>query len=279
MAMYPTLPRDLLEPGNGGTRKWELLYNRRISSLISLAGNQEYSRVMPEFIMKHSLLGAESPQVGEFWLYVCLRRFSGFLAHVMAIGFTIFMVILSRPGTSLFSWHPVFMATAFCLCMTEGVLLLSPDTSPFCPLSRTSKTRLHWLAQLFVFVYASVGLTFIIWSKNRSEQPHFTSWHSILGIITIAATSCQAFWGFALLCPRLVRVTAVSRLKLYHATCGLIVYLLSTGTVLFGLCSDWFQAQVKGPVWYVCLCVPLYPALIIMNQVIDIYLPKRKGQM
>ncbi|XP_063307912.1 probable transmembrane reductase CYB561D1 isoform X2 [Pelobates fuscus] len=179
----------------------------------------------------------------------------------------------------LFSWHPVFMATAFCLCMTEGVLLLSPDTSPFCPLSRTSKTRLHWLAQLFVFVYASVGLTFIIWSKNRSEQPHFTSWHSILGIITIAATSCQAFWGFALLCPRLVRVTAVSRLKLYHATCGLIVYLLSTGTVLFGLCSDWFQAQVKGPVWYVCLCVPLYPALIIMNQVIDIYLPKRKGQM
>ncbi|KAM8975855.1 putative transmembrane reductase CYB561D1 [Pelodytes ibericus] len=234
---------------------------------------------MPEISVPYSLLGADPPRVADFWVYRCLRRFSGFLAHVLALGFTIFLLILSRPGTSLFSWHPVFMAAAFCLCMTEAVLLLSPDTAPFCPISRKCKTRLHWLAQLFVLLCAGTGLVFIVCSKNRSALPHLTSWHSILGIFTLGATCCQAFCGFALLCPQLVRVSAVSRLKLYHATCGLLVYLLATTTVLLGLCSDWFQAQIKGPLWYFCCVLPLYPALVIMNQVLNIYLPKKKGQM
>ncbi|XP_063811275.1 probable transmembrane reductase CYB561D1 [Pseudophryne corroboree] len=219
------------------------------------------------------------PRVPDFWLYRCLRRFSGFLAHVLAVGFTIFLLILARPGTSLFSWHPVFMAAAFCLCMTEAVLLLSPETSPICPISRKWKTRLHWVIQLCVPGLAGAGLIFIICSKNLMEQAHLTSWHSILGVLTLVSTSCQAGCGLALLCPRLARVTAVSRLKLYHATCGLLVYLLATTTVLSALYSEWFQAQIKGPAWYICLALPLYPALVIMNQVLDIYLPKKKGQI
>ncbi|XP_077151365.1 putative transmembrane reductase CYB561D1 isoform X1 [Ranitomeya variabilis] len=189
------------------------------------------------------------------------------------------LLSVPEPGTvrGLFSWHPVFMAAAYCLCMTEAVLLLSPETSPFCPLSRKSKTRLHWLIQLCVPVFAGVGIAFIIWSKNRSELSHLTSWHSLLGGLTLITTCCQAVCGLALLFPRLARVTAVSRLKLYHATWGLLVYLLSTATVLFGLCSDWFQAQIKGPLWYICFALPLYPALVIMNQVLDIYLPKKKA--
>ncbi|XP_053562740.1 probable transmembrane reductase CYB561D1 [Bombina bombina] len=234
---------------------------------------------MPELPVLYTQPGAESQRGTDFWLYRYLRRISGFLAHVLALGFTVFLLILARPGTSLFSWHPVFMAVAFCLCMTEAVLLLSPETSPICPLSRKCKTRMHWLAQLCVVVLASIGLVFIVCSKNRSELPHLTSWHSIFGLVTLGSTCCQAVCGLALLCPRMVRVTSVSRLKLYHATCGLLVYLLATATVLLGLCSDWFQAHIKGPVWYVCLFIPLYPALVIMNQVLDIYLPKKKGQM
>ncbi|KAM9321574.1 putative transmembrane reductase CYB561D1 [Gastrophryne carolinensis] len=227
----------------------------------------------------YTLVGVESPRVPDFWLYRCLRRFSGFLAHVLALGFTIFLIILARPGTSLFSWHPVFMAAAFCLCMTEAVLLLSPETSPLCPVSRQSKVRLHWIIQLCVPVLAGVGLYFIISSKNRSELSHLTSWHSILGVMTLTATFCQTVCGLALLCPRLARVSAVSRLKLYHATCGLLVYVLSTFTVLLGVSSDWFQAQIKGPAWYICFTIPFYPALVIMNQVLDIYLPKKKSQI
>ncbi|XP_056413848.1 uncharacterized protein LOC130356387 isoform X3 [Hyla sarda] len=67
---------------------------------------------MPQVPVLYALSGAESPRVSDYWLYSCLRRFSGFVAHVLALGVTIFLVILARPGTSLFSWHPVFMAAA-----------------------------------------------------------------------------------------------------------------------------------------------------------------------
>ncbi|KAM3934489.1 putative transmembrane reductase CYB561D1 [Leptodactylus fuscus] len=234
---------------------------------------------MPEVSTLYAPTGAASPRVPDYWLYRCLRRFSGFVAHIIALGFTIFLVILSRPGTSLFSWHPVFMTVSYCLCMTEAVLLLSPETSPFCPLSRKFKTRLHWLIQFCVVIFAGVGIAFIVCSKNRIEQSHLTSWHSMLGVLTFLTTCCQAICGLILLFPHLARVTAVSRLKLYHATCGLLVYLLSTSTVLLGMCSHWFQAQIKGPLWYICFALPLYPALVIMNQVLDIYLPKKKGQI
>ncbi|XP_030077756.1 putative transmembrane reductase CYB561D1 [Microcaecilia unicolor] len=205
-----------------------------------------------------------------------VRSLPGLLAHLLALSFTSFLMLLSRPGTSLFSWHPFFMALAFCLCLTEAILLLSPENSPFCFCSRNTKVRLHWIGQSFVILFAAAGLVFIISSKNRSEQQHFTSWHSILGAITIAATCGQALCGVFLLFPKLVNISGVARLKLYHITCGLVVYLFATLTVLLGVCSDWFQAQIKGVLWYICLLLPLFPALIIMNQILNVYLPKKK---
>ncbi|XP_072279776.1 probable transmembrane reductase CYB561D1 isoform X2 [Pyxicephalus adspersus] len=270
-------------------------------------------QVMPEASVPYTLFWVDTPGIPDFWLYRCLRRFIGFLAHILALGFTVFLIILARPGTNP-SMALVLLAIQscivlgflllpgslnfcqrlrhaqkeqpgplgmrdFCLCMTEAVLLLSPETSPLCTLSRKSKIRLHWLLQMSVPILAGTGTTFIVCSKNRSEQPHLTSWHSVLGLITLMATCCQAVCGFALLCPRLAQVSAVSRLKMYHATCGLMVYLLATATVVLGFYSNWFQAQIKGPGWYVCLVLPLYPALVIMNQVLDIYLPKKKSQI
>nr|XP_033774158.1 cytochrome b561 domain-containing protein 1 isoform X1 [Geotrypetes seraphini] len=207
------------------------------------------------------------------------RSLPALLAHLLPITFTAFLLLLSRPGTSLFSWHPFFMALAFCFCLTEAILLLSPENSPFCFCSRNAKVQLHWIGQSFVILFAAAGFIFIVSSKNRSEQQHFTSWHSILGTITIAATCGQALCGVFLLFPKLVKLSAVARLKLYHVTYGLIIYLFATFTVLLGVCSDWFQAQIKGVLWYICLLLPLFPALMIMNQVLNVYLPKKKLQI
>ncbi|XP_067387820.1 probable transmembrane reductase CYB561D1 isoform X2 [Emydura macquarii macquarii] len=180
-----------------------------------------------------------------------LRRGSGALAHLVALGLTVFLLLLSRPGTSLFSWHPVFMSIAV-------------------------KVWLHWTTQTLVVVAATLGLGFIVSSKNRSELPHLVSWHSLLGVLTLAATSGQALCGLSLRFPQLLRISSVARLRLYHVTCGLVVYLLATFTVVLGICSDWFQAQIKGVAWYFCLALPIYPALVIMNQTTSIHLPKKR---
>ncbi|XP_026533685.1 cytochrome b561 domain-containing protein 1-like [Notechis scutatus] len=206
---------------------------------------------------------------------VWLRRGCGALAHLAAWGMTVFLLLLSRPGTSLFSWHPVFMSIAFCLCLTEALLIFSPEASLFfC--SHKAKVQLHWIAQMLALVAATLGLVFIISSKNRSELPHFISWHSILGLVTILATCGQVLCGLGLLFPQLLRISLAAQLWRCHTVYGLIVYLLATSTVVLGICSDWFQAQIKGIAWYLCLGLIFCPALVIMNQISRTCLSKKR---
>ncbi|XP_056157738.1 probable transmembrane reductase CYB561D1 [Lampris incognitus] len=212
----------------------------------------------------------------DFWLYVWMRRISVIAAHVIAVGLTLLISLLSRPGTSLFSWHPVCMSFAYCLCMTEGILLFSAEGSTFCFKSRKGKVRLHWFCQALVLVAAATGVSFMVASKNVSEHPHLITWHSLLGVATLAATLLQVACGVCLLFPKLLRVISPPRMKLYHATCGLVAYLLAMVTVVLAMFSDWFQATVKGVVWWAFLLLPFFSALVVMNQITNAYLPRKK---
>lgn len=213
----------------------------------------------------------------DLWLYVWMRRVAVMAAHVTCLSLTLTICVLSRPGTSLFSWHPVCMSVAYCLCITEGLLLFSPEGSPFCFKSRKGKVRLHWFCQALGLISAATGLGFMVASKNLSELPHLVSWHSVLGVCTLAATALQAACGVCVMFPKLLRLsTPPPRLKLYHVTCGLVVYLLSTVTIVSAMFSDWFQATVRGVAWWVFLLLPLFPALVVMNQIINAYLPRKK---
>ncbi|XP_066527796.1 cytochrome b561 domain-containing protein 1 [Hoplias malabaricus] len=218
----------------------------------------------------------EGLRMREFWLYPCLRRLSVVGAHGAALSFTILISCLVRPGTSLFSWHPLCMSFAFCLCMAEGILLFSAEGSPLCFKSHKGKIRIHWILQTLMLLLAATGLGFMVASKSVSQLPHLTSWHSILGVITLAATTLQAACGVCLLFPKVLRIASVPRLRLYHATCGLLAYLLSTITITAAMFTDLFQAAVKGATWYGFLLLPLFPALVVMNQITNSFLPKKK---
>ncbi len=169
-----------------------------------------------------------------------------------------------------------FFLLQYCLCMTEGILLFSAEGSLCCFKSRKGKVRLHWFCQALVLIAAATGLGFMVASKNVSELPHLVTWHSLLGICTLAATALQAACGICVIFPKLLRPSSPPRLKLYHATCGLVVYLLATVTVVSAMFSDWFQATVKGVAWWAFLLLPLFPALVVMNQITNAYLPRKK---
>ncbi|XP_047202419.1 probable transmembrane reductase CYB561D1 isoform X1 [Girardinichthys multiradiatus] len=213
----------------------------------------------------------------DFWLYVWLRRAALIAAHVVGLGLTLIISVLSRPGTSLFSWHPLCMSVAYCLCMTEGILLFSAEGTIFCFKSRKNKVRFHWLCQALVLIAAAVGLGFILASKTVSELPHLVSWHSLLGFSTLTASLLQAACGICVIFHKQLRLSpSPARLKLYHATCGLVVYLLATVTVILAMFSDWFQATVKGIGWWVFAMLPLSPATVVMNQITNAYLLRNK---
>ncbi|XP_030634547.1 putative transmembrane reductase CYB561D1 [Chanos chanos] len=212
----------------------------------------------------------------EYWLYVWMRRIAVIAAHVVAVGITVLMSILSRPGSSLFSWHPLCMSVGFCLCMTEGILLFSTECSPFCCKARKNKVRLHWFFQAILLVAGGTGLAFMVASKNVSQLPHLTSWHSLLGVGTLVATVLQAICGLCLLFHKFLGNFSLPRLRLYHTTCGLVAYLLATVTIIAAMFTHWFQTIVQGVVWYAFVLLPLFPALVVMNQITNAYLPRKK---
>ncbi|XP_028303329.1 putative transmembrane reductase CYB561D1 [Gouania willdenowi] len=213
-------------------------------------------------------------------VYVWLRRAAVLGAHVTGLGLTVFFSVLSRPGTSLFSWHPVCMSAAYCLCLTEGVLLVSPDAPLVCFKSRTMKLLLHWFFQALVLIAGSTGLCFMVASKNVSEHPHLTSWHSVMGVATLAVNVLQALCGVGVAFSTPLRLSAsLPKLKLYHATCGLVLHLLATVTVTTAMFSDWFQAIVRGPVWWLLLFLPLFPGLVVMNQITSAFLSRKRTSL
>lgn len=215
-------------------------------------------------------------------LYVWMRRVAVLAAHVIGLSLTITISVLSRPGTSLFSWHPVCMSVAYWLCMTEGLLLFSAEGSLCCLKSRKHKVCVHWFCQTVGLLSAVIGLGFMVASKKRSELPHLISWHSVLGVCTLAITVLQAAGGMCILFqqqlfPKLLQHPPhPSRLRLYHTTCGLVVYFLATFTIVSAMFSDWLQATVRGVAWWILFLLPLLSALVVINQILNTYLPHKK---
>ncbi|XP_077386468.1 putative transmembrane reductase CYB561D1 isoform X2 [Festucalex cinctus] len=169
------------------------------------------------------------------------------------------------------------LANEYCLCLTQGILIFSPDLSLRCRKPPKYKVRLHWLCQILVLLVATTGLGFIVASKNLSESPHLATWHSRLGVCTLAASALQAACGVCVLFPKLLRLSVPPpRLRLYHDTCSLLVYLLATVTVMAAMFSDWYQAIIKGLAWWAIFLMPVFPALVVMNQITKSYLLHKK---
>ncbi|KAM3621111.1 uncharacterized protein V6R79_006177 [Siganus canaliculatus] len=211
-------------------------------------------------------------------IYSCSRKASAVLTHFFCIVFTVFMAFLSRPGSSLFSWHPFFMTLSFSLFMTEAILLFSPRGSPIKKLPHKAKGRAHWILQCLCASCAVLGLAAIWYNKHLNGKAHFTSWHGLLGVLTVGVVGLQSVAAVPLIYHSLAKGWSLAKLKRYHATTGLVTYLLGSVSLLLGLNSGWFTASVGTYVWYLAALCPAVSALIVMNQVTRAYMAKRRLQ-
>ncbi|XP_071351052.1 transmembrane reductase CYB561D2 [Trachinotus anak] len=211
-------------------------------------------------------------------IYGFTRTASAVLTHFICIFFSVFITFLSRPGTSLFSWHPFLMTLAFSFFMTEAILLFSPHGSPVKRLPHKTKGRVHWILQCLCVSCAVLGLAAISYNKHLNGKPHFTSWHGLLGLLTVCVAGLQSLAAVPLIYHSLAKGWSLAKLKRYHAASGLVTYLLGSISLLFGLCSAWFTASVREHTWYLSALCPALSALIIMNQVTSAYMAKKRLQ-
>ncbi|XP_060621768.2 transmembrane reductase CYB561D2 [Anolis sagrei] len=214
----------------------------------------------------------------ESRIYRSLRAIFGVAAHLVSLGFTIFVAVLARPGSSLFSWHPLLMSLAFSFLMTEAVLVFSPESSLLRSFSRKARARFHWALQLLSLTCAILGLAIISYNKYLNGKDHFVTWHGQTGLLTVFYASMQCMGGVALLYPKLMKNWTLGKLKLYHATSGLIGYLLGCASLMLGMSSLWFTAAVTGVSWYLSILCPILTSLVVMNQVSNAYLYRKRIQ-
>ncbi|XP_059679274.1 transmembrane reductase CYB561D2 isoform X1 [Gavia stellata] len=233
----------------------------------------------------------------ESRLYRSLRAAAGAVAHLVALGFPTAVAVLARPGSSLFSWHPLLMALAvspapppprlpatspccapFSFLMTEALLIFSPETSLLRSFSRKVKVRVHWVLQLLALLCALLGLGVITYNKHLNGKAHFVTWHGLTGLLTVLYAGGQCMGGVLLLYPKLMKNWTLAKLKLYHATSGLVGYLLGCASLMLGMCSLWFTTSVTSVSWYLAMLCPLLTSLVIMNQVSNAYLYRKRSQ-
>lgn len=214
----------------------------------------------------------------ESWIYGFTRTAAAALTHLICIVFTMFITLLSRPGSSLFSWHPFLMTLAFSFFMTEAILLFSPHGSPIKRFSHKTKGRVHWILQCLCVSFAVLGLAAIFYNKHLNDKPHFTSWHGFLGLLTVCVVGLQSLAAVPLIYHSLAKGWSLAKVKRYHAASGLVTYLLGSASVLLGLCSTWFTTSVLGYTWYLSALCPAVSALVMMNQVTRAYMAKKRLQ-
>ena len=152
--------------------------------------------------------------------------------------------------------------------MAESIFVYSPISSLVVRSARKTKVTYHWVGMVVGLVFALAGTFFIWYNKELSNKPHMTSWHGILGYITVGYYVIECSAGIVVKYPSLVKAfVRPADLKLYHATAALLLFMLACITLVLAMFSDWFVATVTGTSWYMCVICPGILALAVMNQI------------
>ncbi|XP_035829158.1 cytochrome b561 domain-containing protein 2 [Aplysia californica] len=207
----------------------------------------------------------------------CITVFLKMVAHLAAVLFPGIIIYSAVPGSSLFSWHPTLMAIGFVLLMFEGIVVFSKSSSLYPTASRPSKVTVHSYVIGVGVTCAFAGVAAIYVNKDRAGKDHFTTWHGLIGIITMAYCCAQSCGGALAKYYKYVGgfiKVKLADLKLYHATSGLFAYTLVTASFVLGLQSNWAVNNIHWLLWYVCMGCVAASALVVMTHITTTYMPQ-----
>jgi cytochrome b-561 domain-containing protein 2 len=118
-------------------------------------------------------------------------------------------------------------------------------------------------------------------NKEQAGKSHFTTWHGLLGVITVGYACAQSTGGALAKYHKYVGPIIKIRLgdlKLYHATSGLLAYLLITVTLLLALQSTWAVSTIHWALWYASFACVCASAMVVMTHITSTYIPLATGQ-
>ncbi|KAF8479208.1 hypothetical protein DFH94DRAFT_748426 [Russula ochroleuca] len=167
------------------------------------------------------------------------------LASALVLLLSTWSIILSSNpgGLSWFAFHPTLNSLAV-LCFTYGILTLQPTSQP---ITKAAGLQRHQIAMLTGLLSILLGTSAMLTYKASHGAPHFTTWHSTFGLITVSWLIVQAAVGAGSVWFGGAAFGGGHKAKLvwkYHRLSGYILLLSLLTTVNFGgAWSTWVSAH------------------------------------
>jgi len=130
-------------------------------------------------------------------------------------------------GWRFFSYHPFLMISAFVGMMLSGAVTKK--------LGGYTNTKLHAKMGMAGLIMAYGGLYVIYQNKNNMGKPHFTSNHSLAGIICLIGVTTVGMAGGIFLHPDFGIAKTNKRFRFVHFWCGRIFIMMGWCICLNGL--------------------------------------------
>ncbi|XP_053975528.1 transmembrane reductase CYB561D2-like [Hylaeus volcanicus] len=157
------------------------------------------------------------------------------LTHVLLLAPVIYILTVAFQNYSFFSWHPICMSLGVALLMAEAVFSISGEAYIGHKISRVNRVTMHWILHTAGLTLVLIGLIIIVANKVNHNRPHFSSPHSILGLISIILAFLVAGFGIVTNNPKWLypRFRPVL-LKIMHAFGGIAITVLLFASVITG---------------------------------------------
>jgi len=157
------------------------------------------------------------------------RAAGGLLAAWVCVAFL--------PAGTLFALHPALMTVGFGALFVEGVFAALALRS-VAGKDRVPAIQYHMAVSGAAVLCVLVGFYAIYANKNRSEKPHFVSWHGLGGLATVALMVGSHVGGLfsfrALGLMPLLPDFLQTRIKGIHRFAGSVTFLCGCASLISG---------------------------------------------
>ncbi|KAK3269487.1 hypothetical protein CYMTET_22078 [Cymbomonas tetramitiformis] len=172
----------------------------------------------------------------------------------------------------LFGYHTTLMSAGYILCMGEGVLLASKAVVLPAGEDRLRLLKKHMYLQVAAWAAIVGGFYAIYHNKDIHGKPHFTSYHSWLGVLTLITTfltPVTGALGFKYLgLMNYLPPGSGDVVKAIHRKQGSVVYFGSLFVILLGLYTPGIN---KGMLTYFMMASATAATCMILHNYINKY--------
>lgn len=152
--------------------------------------------------------------------------------------------------------------------MSEAIVALAGENIPTRSLNRRSSAHVHWFLQVVGVVCIFAGTVVKYQHREEKYGSHFTSTHSVVGIISVAGLVVVCFSGLpALFAVRLRKRIRPVCSKFGHNLLGSVCFLLGMVAQCLGYQKNSIKRQAEGMVVWMTLGTALITVLSLVGAV------------